>query len=145
MTATIHGSCVLLDDAGLLICGASGSGKSFLARALLARWRGMGRFAALVGDDRLMIEPRGGRLLARPQPIIAGLVEVRGVGLVKMSHEPSCVLRAGIELTAEAGERLPDSDSLFQAIAGVKLPFARIFIDRWLVDRVETFWFQTYL
>ena len=145
MSATIHGGCVLLGDGGLLILGTSGSGKSFLAQALLARWDTTGRFAALVGDDRLEIEAKNGRLIARPQPVIAGFIEVRGIGVVKMSHEPVCILRACVELSADAGERLPDSDSLFRVIAGVKLPSATIFTDRWLVDRVETFWLQTYL
>lgn len=145
MNATVHGSCVLLGEGGLLILGASGAGKSSLVQALLSRWRGRNDYAALVGDDRLVIEAKNGRLLARSHPRIAGLLEMRGIGIVKMSHEPRCVLRACIELTEHPGERLPDSDSLFRMIEGVKLPSATISCQNWLVDRVETFWFQTYL
>lgn len=145
MSLTLHAGCILLGDGGLLIQGASGSGKSALAQGLLARWQAAGRFARLVGDDRILVEQRHGRLLARPHARIAGLAEVRGLGLVKMSHEPACILRACVELGAGPGERLPDSNSLFRTIEGVRLPCAAIFSNAWIVDRVETFWLQAYL
>lgn len=145
MTGTLHAGCVLLGAAGLLIQGESGSGKSALAQALLARWRGRGRHAALVADDRVKLRAGNGRLLAGPHAAIAGRCEIRGLGIVEMPHEPCCVLGAGVAILPGPGERLPESDSLFMELMGVRLPAVALPADAWLVDRVETFWFQTYL
>ena len=43
------------------------------------------RFARLVGDDRVHVEAAGGRLLVRPAPALAGLIEVRGIGVLRLS------------------------------------------------------------
>ena len=76
-------SCVAIDGgAGLravLIEGEPGSGKTSLALALIDRG------AVLIGDDGVTLRPRGGRLLASPPPNIAGLIEVRSVGLVRLA------------------------------------------------------------
>ena len=71
-------SCVAIDGRAVLIEGAPGSGKSSLALALIDRG------ATLVGDDAVTLELRDGRLWASPPPNIAGLVEVRNVGLVPL-------------------------------------------------------------
>ena len=83
MSATIANvSCVAVGgrDAlrGVLIEGAPGSGKSSLALALIDRG------AVLVGDDAVTLESRDGRLHAAPPPNIAGLIEIRNVGLVEL-------------------------------------------------------------
>ncbi len=61
---------------GALIEGASGSGKSDLAlRAIDQGFR-------LVADDRVVVFPAGGRLYGRAPETLAGLIEVRGVGVI---------------------------------------------------------------
>jgi serine kinase of HPr protein (carbohydrate metabolism regulator) len=72
-------SCVAIGGRGVLIEGEPGSGKSSLALALIDRG------AVLIGDDGVTLRPRGGRLLASPPPNIAGLIEVRNVGLVRLA------------------------------------------------------------
>ena len=49
---------------------------------------GLLRFARLVGDDRVHRRAAGGRLLVRPAPALAGLIEVRGLGIRRLAHEP---------------------------------------------------------
>lgn len=106
---TVHASCVLLDEAGVLIRGPSGSGKSALCLSLLDRFFLEGRHSRLVGDDRIRLEAHHGRLVARPHPALAGLIEIRGLGIRRLAtHAPAAVLRLVVDLVAEA-ERLPET------------------------------------
>ena len=119
----VHASALVVGEAGLLVRGPSGSGKTGLALRLLDEGRRDGRFTALVADDRVALSVRGGRLLARPHPAIAGLAERRGYGVVPVDHEPACVVRLVIDLVpAEAAERLPGPAGLRTVIAGIVLP-----------------------
>ena len=119
MTAqvTIHATAVVVGEAGVLIEGRSGSGKSTLALALLAAKPGIAR---LVGDDRIILTSAGGRLLARPHSRIAGMIERRGVGLLRVEHEPVCVVRLVVQRDA-APARLPAAASSAERL-GVRLP-----------------------
>jgi HPr kinase/phosphorylase len=116
---TLHASCVVLGEAGVLIRGASGSGKSQLARRLVSAYPG---FARLVCDDRVRVEPLNGRLLARPVPAIAGTLEIRGLGLMPTAFEPAAVVRLVVDARLEPAERLPDDADGGVAIAGITLP-----------------------
>jgi serine kinase of HPr protein (carbohydrate metabolism regulator) len=87
--ATIHASCVVIGEAGILIRGGSGSGKSTLARELVHAAAASGRFARLVSDDRTHVAARNGRLVARVVEAIAGRLEARGAGIFAVAHEPS--------------------------------------------------------
>ena len=69
-------TCVAVHGRAVLIEGPSGSGKSALALALIDRG------AVLIGDDGVTLEQRGNALLASPPPRIAGLLEVRNLGLL---------------------------------------------------------------
>ena len=110
-SAAVHATAVVIDEGGILIEGRSGSGKSSLALALLDDARTRGRFGRLVGDDRVLLTARHGRLVARPHPAVAGLVERRGLGLLREPHEPACVVRLVVALVGRAGlaERYPDA------------------------------------
>ena len=83
MPATVHASAVLINTRAVLIRGPSGAGKSRLALDLIDAARGgLVRFARLVGDDRVYLASAGGRLLVRSAETLAGLIEVRGAGIV---------------------------------------------------------------
>lgn len=105
----LHATALVLGERGVLLRGPSGAGKSALALALIAHFEARGDFARLVGDDRVHVEALDGRLVARPHPAIAGLVEARGLGLSPAPSEPACVLHAIVDLSprGEAPPRYP--------------------------------------
>jgi HPr kinase/phosphorylase len=120
---TVHASAVLVGTRAVLIRGPSGSGKSRLALDLLEAARtGSLPFARLVADDRVHLETANGRLLARPAAALAGLIEVRGVGLKRVAHEPRAVVGLVIDLAAAETRRLPDAAERTTEIGGIKLP-----------------------
>src|SRR6476469_6755115 len=95
---TIHASAVLVGSRAVLIQGPSGSGKSRLALALLqGACGGAPSFTRLGADDRAHIEAHHGRLLVRPAAALAGLIEVRGLGIRRMLFEPLAVVGAVVE------------------------------------------------
>ena len=119
---TIHASAVLVGARAVLIRGAAGSGKSSLALALIrAGENGTLPFARLVGDDRVRVEAAHGRLLVRPHPNLAGLIEVRGLGIRRVPFEPLAVVGLVADLGVES-ERLPARESTVTELAGIVLP-----------------------
>jgi HPr kinase/phosphorylase len=114
----IHGSCVARDGAGVLIIGASGSGKSDLTLRLL------GRGFDLVADDQVDLDHG---LASAPEALV-GLLEVRGLGIVHLPHVPAVKLRVVIALSDQP-ERLPRPER--HAVHGVPegIPLVRIRAD----------------
>lgn len=109
MDATIHASAVLVGARAVLIRGPSGAGKSRLALELIAAGRsGHLRFARLIGDDRVHLASVGGRLLVRPAAPLAGLIEMRGTGILRLDYEPCAVVGLVVDLAAADAERLPE-------------------------------------
>lgn len=119
---TIHASCVLIGRSAVLIRGASGSGKSALALKLIEVSRA-GKIppAILVADDRVILETAHGRLLARAPDVIAGKIEVRGLGIRNMPHEPLALVSLVADLGAADAARIPEPASEETELAGVKL------------------------
>jgi serine kinase of HPr protein (carbohydrate metabolism regulator) len=123
MSATIHASAVLLGARAALIRGPSSSGKSRLALALLQTKRaGAPAFTRLVGDDRCHVEMMHGRLLVRPAPALAGLIEVRGLGVRQVVYEPIAVVGLVVDLGEIAPDRMPAPQDRTTEIVGVPLP-----------------------
>ena len=119
--ATVHASAVLAGAHAVLIRGPAGAGKSQLALALIAAGEiGLLRFARLVGDDRVHLEPHHGRLLVRAPAALAGLIEVRGLGIRRLDHEPVARVGLVVDLAAEDAERLPAASEAL--LCGVRLP-----------------------
>lgn len=120
---SVHASAVLVGARAVLIRGPSGAGKSRLASALLQHVAESGRppFALLVADDRSHLEPHHGRLLVRPAPEIKGLIEVRGLGIRRLPHEPLAVVGLVVDLAAPDGARLPAPTSERVTIDGIEL------------------------
>lgn len=96
----IHATCVRLGRKGILLLGRSGAGKSDLALRLIARG------AVLVADDRCDVSVERSRLVARAPKAIAGLIEVRGVGIVRMAHAPSATIALVADLD-RSPQRMP--------------------------------------
>jgi HPr kinase/phosphorylase len=121
--ATIHASAVLVGARAVLIRGPSGSGKSRLALRLIEAARtGVLGFARLVADDRAYIEAVNGRLLVRPAERLAGLVEVRGLGLRQLPFEAVAVVGLAVDLDAADAERLPPPPARTCTIEGIAVP-----------------------
>lgn len=118
---TLHAACIALGGVGALIRGPSGAGKSSLALLLAA-----GPDGALVADDRVVLDLRGGEVVARPHPSLAGLVEVCGLGILSAADLgiavlPEVGLRLVIDLVAQAC-RLPDATADAEIVPGIHLP-----------------------
>jgi serine kinase of HPr protein (carbohydrate metabolism regulator) len=123
LASTVHASAVLVGTGAVLIRGPSGSGKSRLALDLIEAGRaGALRFVRLVADDRVYLEPAGGRLLARPAESLAGLIEVRDVGVLRVAYEPIAVVGLVVDLAAADADRLPDVAQRRTTVEGIELP-----------------------
>ncbi len=119
----VHATCVAVEGAegplGILLRGSSGAGKSDLALRLIDRG------ARLVADDqcelRLEDGTAGSRLMARAPAGIAGMLEVRGLGIVEVPALAEAPVALVADLVpAEAVERLPERQT--EAILGRELP-----------------------
>lgn len=130
---TLHATCIVLGEDGILIRGASGAGKSSLALDLIGRATADGRFARLVSDDRVRVSARSGRIVARAVPSIAGRIEIRGIGIVEVAHEPGCILRLVVDLDRKP-HRMPEPDARHADILGIALP--RLEVDAGTAGRV---------
>jgi hypothetical protein len=120
---TIHASVVLVGAHALLVRGPAGSGKSRLVLNLIqSPLHGPLRFARLVADDRVHVEAVHDRLIARPPAALAGLLEVRGLGIRQLPHEPMAVVSWVVDLDAATPMRLPEDAAAQTVIEGVRLP-----------------------
>jgi serine kinase of HPr protein (carbohydrate metabolism regulator) len=121
--STVHASAVLVGSRAVLIRGPSGSGKSRLAFDLILAGRsGLLPPAVLVGDDRVHLDTSGGNLIVRPARELAGLIEIRGLGIRRIEHVGEAEVGLIVDLAAEDAERLPAAEALTTRIDGVKLP-----------------------
>jgi hypothetical protein len=115
----VHATCVEVDGVAVLLRGPSGSGKSDLALRLIDAG------AALVADDQVELHLRGGRLEARPPVRLAGLIEVRGLGIVSLPWKAPSPLALAVDLAAgEAVARLPDP--AFADYLGQRIPLLAV-------------------
>ena len=100
----IHASCVAIGNAGVLLLGPSGAGKSDLALRLIDE--GAKKNVRLVADDRTILFLIKGALWARAPASISGLIEIRGLGIVKLPARARVKIALVVELGKE-DERLP--------------------------------------
>lgn len=119
-----HGTAVLLSSAehppaAVFIRGASGSGKSDLAFRLLAQG------AVLISDDQVELERRQDRIFAGAIDAIRGLIEVRGVGLLRYPVADPAPVKLVIDLVPRDDvPRLPEWKTM--DVLGVNLPVLKL-------------------
>lgn len=113
-TELLHASCVAVGPAGVLILGASGSGKSALALELMAYG------AVLVADDRVEITASDGALSARCPKAIRGHIEARGVGILAADTVATARVVLVVDLDQVERERLPETRTI--TLNGIELP-----------------------
>jgi HPr kinase/phosphorylase len=111
----VHATAVAIEGGAVLLRGPPGAGKSDLALRLI------GSGALLVADDQTELRRDGDAVVARPPATIAGLIEVRGLGVVAVPAiaEARVVLLVDL-VAAEAVERFPEPRR--EALLGVSLP-----------------------
>jgi len=102
----LHASCVAVAGRGLLILGPSGAGKSGLALQLMA----LG--ADLVADDQTEVRFENATLIARCPPTIHGLIEARGLGILRAPALAETTLALAVDLGQTETDRLPPRRSL---------------------------------
>jgi len=116
----IHATAVLLDGKGVVLRGPSGSGKSDLALRLIDEG------AMLIADDRVDVKITNGQLHCAPLENLAGMIEVRGIGIVKQDFAPTAPVALVVDLVALDDEtRLPDS--LTHEFFGQNLRYLKLF------------------
>ncbi len=124
MTAclNIHATGVAIAGVAVLLRGASGAGKSDLALRLIDGG------AVLIADDRVDLTLVDGRLLAAPPATIAGLIEVRGVGLLRMPWVGEAPVGLVVDLVDPSMvSRLPDPQWI--EFLSISIPLIRL--DPW--------------
>ncbi|WP_108396226.1 HPr kinase/phosphorylase [Devosia submarina] len=121
----VHGTGLLLGDTGVLLRGPSGAGKSVLALSLLERWESRGHAAFLVADDRIDLSTASGELRMQANPDLAGLIELRGRGIVRRPHRNNVLLHLVIDLVPEL-VRMLEEDAFAIDLAGVTVARAPV-------------------
>jgi serine kinase of HPr protein (carbohydrate metabolism regulator) len=118
-TETVHGSTVAIGRHGVMFQGRSGSGKSDIALRLIDSG------ARLVADDQTILSRQDGRLFAKAPPQLSGLIEVRGIGILKLPALARTPLSLVVMLNPKGEiERLPEPK--MAEFLGVKVPLIEI-------------------
>lgn len=119
-TTNIHATGLVLGRTGLILRGPPGAGKSLLALELLDQWESRGLAARLVSDDRVDIEATARGLMMSAPKAIAGLIELRGRGIVSRPFVPRAALHLVVDLV-DGLERMVEEDALVATLEGVGL------------------------
>jgi HPr kinase/phosphorylase len=120
----VRGTCISIDGYAVLLRGPSGAGKSDLALRLIDAG------GELVADDYTDIAvggaTHGGGLVAMAPTPIRGMLEVRGLGIMRIRACPSAALVAVVDLVPAAEiDRMPEPEKV--QILDVSLPCFRLF------------------
>jgi serine kinase of HPr protein (carbohydrate metabolism regulator) len=103
----------------VMLRGPSGSGKSDLALRLIDRG------FILVADDQVLLSREGNALIAKAPPALAGLIELRGLGIVTMPYCQSARIELVVDLVpSQQVERLPDPITI--EFLGLDIPCLRL-------------------
>jgi serine kinase of HPr protein (carbohydrate metabolism regulator) len=116
----IHATGLVLGKAGLILRGVSGAGKSLLALELIDEWEARGLPAKLVSDDRIEIEAVSAGIVMHSPANIAGLIELRGRGIVERPFVRKAALHLVVDLIDDV-ERMVEEDQLVTTLEGVTL------------------------
>ena len=123
----IHGTAIVVGTTGLLFIGASGTGKSSLAYSCITDARSQGLFSALVADDQVFLSLAGSQVIAECPPAIAGMLELRGTGIVRLAHiSPALMHFAVMNADPSAAGRLPPEEDQIELLPRIFLPVIRV-------------------
>ncbi|MEO1066333.1 MAG: HPr kinase/phosphatase C-terminal domain-containing protein [Pseudomonadota bacterium] len=120
---TLHGTLVDVTGNGVLLRGPSGSGKSSIALGLIDHASNTAAPVFLVSDDRVVLKRRDDVIVGRAPDAIKGLLEIRGIGIVRMPTLEESTLHLIVDLVAENElQRYPDPEADRALIHGVAIP-----------------------
>lgn len=111
-SSCVHATTIAIDGHGVMFTGPSGAGKSDLALRLIDRG------ALLVSDDYTDLVRAGDAVIAAPPSIIAGKIEVRGLGIVERAFAASIPVELVVTLGDET-DRMPEAR--WRMIAGLRI------------------------
>jgi HPr kinase/phosphorylase len=118
----LHATAVSWSGVALLLRGPSGAGKSDLALRLIDQG------AVLIADDRVDLRCEEGVLFASPPTALAGLIEARGVGLLRLPYLADVPVAWVVDLVAVTEiDRMPKPETT--VLLGVLLPLVKL--DPW--------------
>jgi serine kinase of HPr protein (carbohydrate metabolism regulator) len=128
----IYATCVAIASQGVLLLGKSGAGKSDLALRLIDRG------ASLVSDDQVCLQKKGNMIIANAPAAIKGLLEIRGIGILKFSRKSNIALQFVVELVERKNvERLPEPE--FYQCLGIEIPKIKLYaFDASAAIKIET-------
>lgn len=124
----VHASAIALGNKAALIRGPSGHGKSDLAfRCIMhAPSSVIKDQACLIADDRVVVQRRADDLIASPPETLAGLIEIRGLGIYRLAHKSAVPIALVVDLVPRENiERMPDSSASVEIMA-ITLPVIQI-------------------
>jgi HPr kinase/phosphorylase len=114
-TSLLHATAIAIEGDAILLRGPSGAGKSDLALRLIDSG------ARLLADDQVLLRRLDNRILVWAPSAIAGLIEVRGVGILRVDSLDEAPLALVVDLVPSAQvERIPDNR--FEVILGLAVP-----------------------
>lgn len=123
----LHATAVVIGHTGLLFVGPSGSGKSEMAFSFMIEAERCGLDASLVGDDQVFITGHDGGVMAERPDAIAGLLELRGSGIISVKSVASAPMHYAItSVPSPVSPRLPPEDERLDLGASLSLPLLRI-------------------
>jgi len=93
---------VAVGDRAVLLAGASGTGKSSIALELMAYG------ATLVSDDQVVLVAESDVIVASAPPAIAGLIEARGLGVLKARAKDGATIAMVVDLDVSTSDRMPE-------------------------------------
>jgi len=115
----VHATAIAIDEQGILLRGPSGAGKSDLALRMIEQG------AQLISDDRVELIKKGAELIAFAPPNIAGLLEIRNIGILKFHNVDATPIRLIVDLVPpEELERHPETQHI--SLEEIELPLLRI-------------------
>jgi serine kinase of HPr protein (carbohydrate metabolism regulator) len=128
--SNVHGTGLVLGEVGILLRGPSGAGKSVLALSLLDRWTDRGLPSFLVSDDRVDLSAKDDTVIMQAPPRLAGLVELRGRGIVRRPQQTEARVHLVIDLVEDFARMLEEeefsTELLGLAVARAPVPKAGV-------------------
>jgi serine kinase of HPr protein (carbohydrate metabolism regulator) len=113
---TVHATCIAFDGRAVLLRGPSGCGKSDLALRAIAGG------AELVADDYVALEAKNGGVFASAPGTLSGMIEIRGLGLMRLEARTEAPVALVVDLTDPAAiERIPETR--YCDLMGFRLPW----------------------